>query len=99
MDKHAIILHPDDNVATAISDLEKGDVTQIAGKADCVAIEQVPFGHKIALKSISAGQPVIKYNKSIGLAASDIEPGACVHTHNIESQRGRGDRDGGKNNE
>jgi altronate dehydratase small subunit len=96
MDKRAILLHPDDNVATAISDLEKGDVTQIAGKADCVAVEQVPFGHKIALKPISAGQAVIKYSKNIGLAAVDIEQGSCVHTHNIESQRGRGDRDGGK---
>ena len=63
---------------------------------DCVAVEQVPFGHKIALKPISAGQAVIKYSKNIGLAAVDIEQGSCVHTHNIESQRGRGDRDGGK---
>lgn len=94
MDKRAIVLQPDDNVATAIADLEKGDVIQIAGKADCVAGEQVPFGHKIALEPISAGQAVIKYGENIGLAAVDIEQGACVHTHNIESQRGRGDRAG-----
>lgn len=94
MDKRVIVLHPDDNVATAIADLEKGDVIQIVGRADCVAGEQVPFGHKIALDPISAGQAVIKYSENIGLATVDIKRGVCVHTHNVESQRGRGDRAG-----
>jgi len=94
MDKQAIVLHPEDNVATAIADLEKGDTVQIAGRATCIASELVPFGHKIALAPIAAGQAVIKYGENIGLAASDIGLGACVHVHNIDSQRGRGDRAG-----
>ncbi len=92
MDKRAIVLHPADNVATAIADLEEGDVVTIAGKADEVARERVPFGHKIALTPIAAGQAIIKYGENIGLAAGDIQQGACVHVHNIEGQRGRGDR-------
>lgn len=94
MDKRAIVLHPKDNVATAIVDLEKGDTLRLAGKGDLAAIEPIPFGHKVALMRIPAGQPVIKYGESIGLAAGDIQLGACVHVHNIESQRGRGDRAG-----
>lgn len=92
MDKRAVVLHPQDNVATAITDLEVGDVVKIAGTVDCLAKELVPFGHKIALISIAAGQAIIKYGENIGLAAGDIEQGACVHVHNIEGQRGRGDR-------
>jgi altronate dehydratase small subunit len=35
---------------------------------------------------------VIKYGETIGLATSDISPGEHVHVHNVEGQRGRGDR-------
>jgi altronate dehydratase small subunit len=34
---------------------------------------------------------VRKYGEDIGLATVKINPGDHVHTHNIESQRGRGD--------
>lgn len=92
MDKRAIVLHHKDNVATAIADLDANDVVQIEGRPACIASEQVPFGHKIALLDIPAGAPVVKYGEQIGLAANDIAQGGCVHTNNVESQRGRGDR-------
>ena len=53
--------------------------------------EAIPPGHKVALRAIAAGDPVIKYGSSIGLATSDIPAGAHVHTHNVASSRGRGD--------
>lgn len=91
MDKRAIVLHHKDNVATAIADLDANDEVQIEGRPTCIASERVPFGHKIALLNIPAGEPVVKYGEQIGLAANDIAQGGCVHTNNVESQRGRGD--------
>lgn len=86
-----ILLDGRDNVATAIEDIAKGDEVQ-AGKTRVTAIEAVPFGHKIALSAIPHGGTIFKYGESIGLAEGDIAAGAYVHVHNVDSQRGRGDR-------
>lgn len=94
MPKRAIVLHPSDNVATALADLEEGDNVEAKGTA-VTARERVPFGHKVALCRIASGTPVTKYGEQIGLAVHDIPAGACVHVHNVESQRGRGDRSEG----
>jgi hypothetical protein len=51
----------------------------------------VPFGHKVALRDIGPRMPITKYGESIGLALGAIAAGSCVHTQNVESQRGRGD--------
>ena len=53
--------------------------------------EAIPPGHKVALRTIAAGEPVIKYGSPIGTATADIAAGAHVHTHNVASGRGRGD--------
>jgi len=54
---------------------------------EAVAREDIPLGHKIAMKSISAGEKVIKYNVPIGNATGDIAPGQHVHTHNLKTAR------------
>ncbi|MEZ5740340.1 MAG: UxaA family hydrolase [Burkholderiaceae bacterium] len=52
--------------------------------ANGLAIETgVPFGHKVALHPIRAGEPVIKYGLAIGHAIVDISRGAHVHVHNV----------------
>ena len=91
MRKRAIVLHPSDNVATALADFEEGDEVDAKGVAVTIR-EKVPFGHKIALCRIERGTPITKYGEQIGLATLDVPEGACVHTHNVDSQRGRGDR-------
>lgn len=90
MKTQVIVLHPDDNVGTSVEDLAAGDIVRI-GERQVRTGEPIPFGHKIALLSISAGDPILKYGESIGVARGDIAQGACVHVHNVESQRGRGD--------
>ena len=45
---------------------------------------QVPSGHKIATRAIKKGEPILKYNVTIGFAAADIAPGTFVHSHNME---------------
>ncbi len=87
----AIAITAQDNVATALEALEPGRVLEIAGQQITVGAP-IPRGHKIALRSIRAGEAVIKYGSPIGTATADIAPGMHVHTHNVESTRGRGDR-------
>ncbi|MFP4580887.1 MAG: UxaA family hydrolase [Candidatus Sumerlaeia bacterium] len=81
-----LTIHPDDNVAVALASLEKGlsiDAITIA--------EDIPFAFKIAVKDIPAGDAVIKYGETIGLATRDIQAGALVHVHNIRSLRAQGE--------
>ncbi|WP_120632576.1 UxaA family hydrolase [Ruegeria sp. EL01] len=68
-----------DNVATVLDDLL--DCTAIAGG---VTIDQgIPFGHKVALVSISKGEAILKYGVVIGHAKTAIREGEHVHVHNI----------------
>ena len=95
MQKKAILIDQKDNVATALCQLKNGDSVQ-AGIEDytvnTVILENIPLGHKFALKDIQRGEAVIKYGETIGLATRQIRQGGHVHIHNVESQKGRGDK-------
>jgi len=86
----AIVISAEDNVATALEPIERGQTIQTGG-ATVTAAEAIPRGHKIALRAIAAGDRVIKYGSPIGSASQAIAAGAHVHTHNVASERGRGD--------
>lgn len=86
----ALHMTADDTVVTAIDDLEAG--TEIPYNGGTVElVEDVPFGHKIALVPGETGDTVVKYGESIGRLTEPIEAGEWIHTHNCESTRGRGD--------
>ena len=89
--KTAIVISTGDNVATALEPIARGQVVDAAGSA-VTALDAIPRGHKMALRAIPAGGRVVKYGSPIGTASSDIAAGAHVHTHNVVSERGRGDR-------
>ncbi|MBR2545657.1 MAG: altronate dehydratase [Erysipelotrichaceae bacterium] len=82
--KQYIIIHEHDNVAVALVPLPKG-FTLADGT---VLNEDIDLGHKIALKDIKAGEPVIKYDNLIGFAREDIKRGDHVHVHNIKTSLG-----------
>jgi altronate dehydratase len=86
----AIVISAEDNVATALEAIERGQAVR-AGAGTVTAAESIPRGHKIALRAIHAGDRVIKYGSPIGTASTEIAAGAHVHTHNVASARGRGD--------
>ena len=91
----AIIMKPKDNVCTVVEAVAAGtEITASCGeiKSTTQVLNNIPAGHKFAIKAIGKGEPVIKYGEIIGLATRDIEPGQHVHVHNIESCRGRGDK-------
>jgi SAF domain len=86
----AIVISDTDNVATALEAIDAGTVIQ-AGNTDVHVREPIPRGHKVAIRMIPAGDAVLKYGSSIGVASVEIPAGAHVHTHNVSSTRGRGD--------
>lgn len=45
----------------------------------------IPAGHKVALRAIKKGEPVIKYGDPIGRAVCDIAVGEHVHSHNLHT--------------
>lgn len=51
------------------------------------AIDDIPLGHKIALKDHSVGDNVIKYGEDIGKVVSEIKLGSHVHIHNLKTKR------------
>ena len=88
--KAVLVISDRDNVATALQPLQAGQTVDAGGDAVTV-IEPIASGHKVALRRINVGEPVIKYGSPIGTATAVIEPGAHVHTQNVASSRGRGD--------
>lgn len=84
-----------DNVATIFYEVNPGDIIAVMDKAgneeEIKSHENIPYGHKIAIKEIKKGDDIIKYGESIGVASINIERTDYVHIHNLDSKRGRGD--------
>jgi (2R)-sulfolactate sulfo-lyase subunit alpha len=51
------------------------------------ALNDVPIGHKLALKDIGSGETVIKYGFDIGKAVAQIRKGEHAHVHNMKTKR------------
>lgn len=83
----ALVIHRDDNVATALDEIAPGPVSLLGESSldSTITAEPISRGHKIALTSLAAGTPVTKYGVTIGHATSEIHPGAWIHTHNCAS--------------
>ncbi|AYE53688.1 UxaA family hydrolase (plasmid) [Priestia megaterium] len=90
-----VMMKAEDKVAVALMSIPEGSQVQVTcqNKSFCIEIKQdIEFGHKFAVESISQGEDIIKYGEVIGSATVDIEPGEHVHVHNLEGKRGRGDK-------
>ena len=85
-----IVISDRDNVLTALEPLSAGESVR-AGGAALLIVEPIPRGHKVALRAIRCGEPIVKYGSAIGTATMDVAAGAHVHVHNVASTRGRGD--------
>ncbi|CEJ09824.1 UxaA family hydrolase [Phreatobacter sp. AB_2022a] len=51
------------------------------------AKQDIPIGHKVALKNIKKGDTIWKYGQDIGKAVADIKAGEHAHVHNIKTKR------------
>jgi len=82
-----IRIHEDDNVVVAINTLAAGTVVDL-GTVQVTAAEEIPAGHKMAIKDIACGADVTKYGFRIGNAKEDIKAGQWIHTHNVKTALG-----------
>ncbi len=82
-------IHEDDNVVVALNPLPKGTVVSLDdGALQVTAREEIPAGHKMAIREIPEGGNVIKYGYRIGLAKEPIPAGSWIHTHNVRTGLG-----------
>lgn len=82
-DEYAVVLNELDNVATLKKSIAAGTLL-VNGSPRVKSSQDIMQGHKIALSSIAAGEPIVKYGQIIGFARGPIEPGDHVHVHNVE---------------
>jgi altronate hydrolase len=83
--RRLIRINGNDNVGVALSALKKGEALPLPDGSLLTAADDLPPGHKIALRDIEAGERIIKYGFPIGAAACRISRGAHVHTHNVKT--------------
>jgi hypothetical protein len=92
MNWQATLLAAADNVAVALQPIAAGERVVVRapdGMREVVALEAIPFCHKIALADLSTSDEVRKHGYCIGEARQPILRGAWVHTHNLVSRRAR----------
>lgn len=56
-------------------------------KIEIVALQDIPLGHKIALRDHKVDDSVLKYGHDIGRVVADIKKGEHVHIHNLKTRR------------
>ena len=91
--KKGILLHEaDDDVGVAAMDLKAGEEIQAvtldgAPVAPIKLVDDVPLGHKVAMRDMAEKKHILEYGSEIGYASTAIVKGAHVHVHNIKSLR------------
>ena len=81
-----------DTVGVATVDIKAGDTAEgrtmdTHETVKIKALQDIPLGHKIALKGHKRDDSVIKYNNDIGRVVVEIKAGEHVHIHNLKTKR------------
>jgi altronate hydrolase len=82
LSRKTLLLRDGDDVAVAIRPIAAGEVIYSNG-TEVRARQEIPAGHKVALRSVPEDEPVHKYGQVIGFATRPIEPGDHVHVRNL----------------
>ncbi|BCU78124.1 altronate dehydratase family protein [Luteolibacter sp. LG18] len=80
--KRLVQVHPDDNVAVAPEAIPAGTVE------GTLVLEEIPAGHKAALRDLATGERVIKYGFPIGIVTAPVKAGGHVHSQNLKTGLG-----------
>jgi altronate dehydratase small subunit len=91
LQKTALMIDSNDNVAVALTDLKQGDLVRIRfnnQEETIQALEDIAFGHKIALRDIGENECVLKYGEEIGKMKEPVQKGGYIHNHNMYCDRG-----------
>ncbi len=73
-----------DNVAVAIHEISKGEQITVDGQT-ITTVDDIPAGHKIALKNFSEGENVIKYGYPIGHTKMAVRQGSFMNEQHIKT--------------
>lgn len=81
-----------DNVGVATVDIKAGEVARglymdSQDPVEVEALQDIPLGHKIALRDLKVGDTVIKYGHDIGRVVATVRKGEHVHIHNLKTKR------------
>lgn len=90
MRRVALVLDRRDNVAIALRNLKEGEKVHIEVNGEVIEVtllDDIPFGHKFAVREIKEGEYIVKCGEVIGRATKLIRVGEHVHVHNVESVR------------
>ncbi len=89
---HFLVHDESDNVGVAVVDLAAG--SDCSGRnlttnrsLQAKTAEEIPLGHKLALKDFAVGDTVTKYGCVIGKVVQSIKTGQLVHVHNLKTKR------------
>ncbi len=77
-------IHDNDNVAIAVSAIDKDENISVNDEKIKV-LEDVKKGHKIAVKPIKENENIVKYGHVIGYATKPVKPGEWIHSHNMKT--------------
>jgi hypothetical protein len=84
----AFCINAKDNVATLLDDVREPQAVQVLGASsvrEVCSSEPIALGHKIALRDVREGEPIVKFGVPIGHASQAIRAGEWIHLHNCES--------------
>lgn len=90
---HCVLHDPGDSVAVVVVEGVKAGQTLtglILDEDRTITLgctQDIPLGHKVALKDMSVGDTVIKYGVDIGRVVAPIKAGQHAHVHNIKTKR------------
>jgi (2R)-sulfolactate sulfo-lyase subunit alpha len=89
---HFLVHEKSDSVGVATVDISAGATADglymdSQETLKITVLDNVPLGHKIALKDFNLGDTVIKYGHDIGRVTGDIQAGGHVHTQNLRTKR------------
>lgn len=79
----AILLNSRDDIALARVPLGRGLIIQLPSDELIKVTQRIQTGHKVALRDIAKGEPILRYGSIIGFATQAIAAGSHVHTHNL----------------
>jgi len=90
---HFLVHSPKDNVGVVVVEGLRGGaqmlgvITETDKTLRLKAEEDIPIGHKVALKALKKGDTVIKYGEDIGRMIADAGAGTHVHVQNLKTKR------------
>lgn len=90
---HCVLHDPHDSVAVVVAEGVKAGMTLtglILDEDRTLTLEcrqDIPIGHKVALRDMAVGDTVVKYGVDIGKVVQPIAKGTHAHVHNIKTKR------------